>query len=91
MNVAIPQEVLFRKLGRESVLLHLETGQYYGLDEVGTMIWILLVEGTTVPEIERRILEEYDADAEQVHGDVDRILRELQSKDLLELKGESGG
>lgn len=92
MTVAIPQDVVFRRLGRESVLLHLGTGRYFGLDEVGTLIWTLLAAGTSLPEIERRILEQYEVDADTVHGDVVRILDQLQSRELLEVgDGDSAG
>ncbi|MBN1400973.1 MAG: PqqD family peptide modification chaperone, partial [Anaerolineae bacterium] len=36
---------LFRELDGEAVLLNLESGHYYGLDEVGTRILSLLVDG----------------------------------------------
>ena len=86
MEVSIPDQVLFRDLDGESVLLHLGSGQYFGLDEVGTLIWQLLVEGCSLDEIEERIVAEYDASAEEVENDVLRIVEELTRNGLVEIK-----
>ena len=32
-------QILFQKLGNEAVILHLQSEEYFGLDEVGTRIW----------------------------------------------------
>ncbi len=88
MEVAIPAGVVFRDLGGESVLLHLGSGRYYGLNEVGTLIWKSLADGVALSEIEKTILEEYDASPDQVRRDVHGILEELQSQELLELREE---
>jgi hypothetical protein len=89
LEVSIPEQVLFRDLDGESVLLHLGSGQYFGLDEVGTLIWSLLSEGRSLHEIEETILSEYDASAEDVRDDVLRIVKELDQNGLLEIR-ESG-
>ncbi|MFQ5527367.1 MAG: PqqD family protein [Thermoanaerobaculia bacterium] len=89
MPLTIPAEVLFRDLGGESVLLHLGSGQYFGLDEVGTRIWTLVAEGCEVEDIEARLLSEYDAGPEAVHRDVVRIIDELRSRNLLEFDDAS--
>ncbi len=91
LKVTIPEQVLFRDLEGESVLLHLGSGQYFGLDEVGTFVWNLLAEGCSLGEVEERVLDEYDAIAEQVHEDVARIVTELCDAELLDVKQESGG
>ncbi len=40
----IPDEVIFRELDGEAVILNLDTGIYFGLDAVGTRIWRLIEE-----------------------------------------------
>ena len=87
MEVSIPEQVLFRDLDGESVLLHLRSGQYFGLDEVGTLIWHLLVERCSLDEIQQRIVAEYDVSAKEVKNDVLRIVEELTQNGLVEVKG----
>ncbi len=43
-KASIPGQVLCRDLGAEAVVLDLESGIYYGLDEVGLRMWKLLQE-----------------------------------------------
>ena len=86
MEVVIPEQVLFRDLGGESVLLHLGSGLYFGLDEVGTLIWTLLSEGRSLGEIQEHVLAHYDATAQQVEADVHRIVDELCDSGLLEVR-----
>lgn len=86
MEVSIPEQVLFRDLEGESVLLHLGSGLYFGLDEIGTLIWNLLGDGHSLKEIEKRILSEYDVSLEEVQNDVRRIVKELTQNGLLEVR-----
>lgn len=83
LRVSIPEQVLFRDLDGESVLLHTESGQYFGLDEVGTLIWSRIAEGDSLSLIEETILEEYDVVAERAHDDLMRIVEELCANGLL--------
>lgn len=39
ISVAIPAQVLARRVGEEIVILNLESGVYFGLDPVGARIW----------------------------------------------------
>ena len=63
--------------GGERVLLSIERGLYYGLDEVGSFIWEMIQAATTVDEIRAAVLTRFDVDEERVAVDVDRFLGEL--------------
>ena len=56
-KIGVPEDVLFNDVGGEAVLLNLETGQYYGLDEVGTRMWSLLAECGQVEAACRGLLD----------------------------------
>jgi len=43
-SIIIPDDVLFRELDGEAVLLNLKTGIYFGLNPVATRMWQLIVE-----------------------------------------------
>ena len=72
------------EVGEEIILLHLENGLYFGLDDVSARIWKLLQEPTTVGEIERVLLEEYEIDGDRCHEDVVRLLSDLIEQGLVE-------
>jgi hypothetical protein len=71
----------------ESVLLNLESGEYFGLSEVGTRMWAVLVaeEG----EVERAIealVGEYAAGEEEIRRDLAELIEELAGRKLLEIR-----
>ena len=44
----VPPQVLARVVGEETVLLHLDSGTYFGLDPVGTRAWQLIQAGKSL-------------------------------------------
>ena len=83
-RVRVPGQVLTRQVGDEMVMLHLDRESYYGLDPVGARVMQLAEAGATLEQITGRLLEEFDADREQVEGDVRRLAAELIAAGLLE-------
>lgn len=71
--------VIGTRQGDTTVLLDVDGGMYYTLNEVGGRIWELLGEGVAVPAIVERLREEYDVAAEILVADtaglVDRLLK----------------
>ena len=76
-------DVLFRDLAGEAVLVHLDSGTYYGLDEVGTRIWQWIGECGSVGEILARMLEAYDVSDAQAREDLARLVDELSEHALV--------
>jgi hypothetical protein len=72
-------------LGEEIILLHLENGQYFGLEQVAATIWRLLESPRTVKEIEDVLLEQYDIDPEMCHAEVVGLLTDLMDQGLVEV------
>lgn len=68
----------------EEVVLHLETGVYFGLDGVGARVWELLASPRTLPELVDRITEEYAIDGETCGRDLRRFVAELEERGLVE-------
>jgi hypothetical protein len=77
-------------LGGEVVILSLEDGIYYGLDEVGARVWSLIQTPTAVASIRDAILEEYDVDAPQCEHDLLALLDDLAARGLVEVRNEKG-
>ncbi len=87
-RVRVADDVLFRELEGEAVLLHLDTGLYYGLDEVGTRMWRALAETGTVRAACARLLLEYEVAREDLERDLLRLAEELATRRLLEVVAE---
>ena len=88
MRLRIADDVVCRDLARESVLLNLSTGTYFGLDAVGTRLWHLIAEhGSTALALEA-LLTEYDVDRPRLQKDVEALIDQLLVKELLTTDAE---
>lgn len=81
-RLGVRPQVLSRRLENEIVLLDPEAGTYFGLNEVGARVWELIQTPTRLEEVHRRLLAEYEVDAEQLWGDLRNLVRELLERDL---------
>ena len=88
MRLHIADDVVFRDLAGESVLLNLSTGTYFGLDAVGTRLWHLIAEHGLTASVIETILAEYDVDALRLQKDVDALIDQLLAKGLLTTDAE---
>ena len=77
--------ILAQEAHGQTVLLRLEDGGYYALDEVGAMIWELCDDGRAVGEIVAILCEEFDAPEGVVRGDVLEFIDDLRRERLLVL------
>ena len=74
-------------LGEETVILHMDEGIYFGLDEVGTRIWKLIQEPRQVGEVCDQLQAEYEVEAGHCEEAVLRLLREMSEAGLIEATG----
>lgn len=71
------------RLGTETVILHLESGVYFGLDPVGTRIWEILADGATPADIRARMQDEFDVAPEVLRADVQAFLESLLAHEIV--------
>lgn len=86
-KISIPEQVLFRDLGDEAVLLELANGQYYGLDEVGSRMWRRLQQHGEVGTALQALREEYEVPEDQLQQDLLEFVDRLAACRLVELSG----
>src|SRR5882762_4191741 len=84
-RAATPAHVLVRILDRESVLLNLETEQYFGLDEAGTRMWQLVTGSPNIESAYRELLSEFDVEPELLHSHLRELLTRLVESGLLQI------
>jgi len=75
--------VLFKRLGDETVLFHLESDRFYELNGTAARFWELLNAGCDVTEIRERLLKEFDVDPDQLAREVETLLASLTQEDLV--------
>lgn len=72
-------------LDNETIILNHDAGVYYGLDEVGTLVWEQLQQKpATVEELKKTVLEEFDIDEATCENDIKVLLKELMDEKLVE-------
>lgn len=74
---------IFRELDGEAIILHLDTGIYFGLDVIGVHIWQGLARHESVDTIVAAIIGEFDVDDPRARGDVERLIDQLVAKGLM--------
>src|SRR5713226_4073942 len=84
-RAATPTHVLVRLLDRESVLLNLETEQYFGLDETGTRMWQFLTVSANIDAAYQELLAEFDVEPELLRSNLMELLSRLVDSGLLQV------
>ncbi len=85
-SIVIPEDVLFRELDGEAVLLNLKTGTYFGLDAVGTRMWQLIAEQSSLARVVDSLAAEYDVDRGVLETDLLELGRQLCAGGLCEIQ-----
>lgn len=78
--------VLWQKLGDESVLLDIDTGTYYGLNGVGTLVWNLIQSPQRLADVRDAIVGEFEVDREVCERDLRALVRELVRRRLVQVQ-----
>lgn len=85
-TIALSPDVISQEVSGETVLLDLESENYFGLDEVGTRIWQLIKETNDLNAIFNTLLEEYEVTEERLQQDITVLLTEIEGLGLITLQ-----
>jgi hypothetical protein len=70
-------------VGDEAILINLDTGAYYSLNNTGAMFWQLLDGQRTIADCARLIALDYDAELELIEADLLELAAALNKEGLL--------
>ena len=79
-------EMLASEIDGEKVMMSMDKGEYFGLNQVGSRIWELIEEEIEVNGLIDKMLEEFDVEASECKEDVIGFLNELNEKGLIIIK-----
>jgi hypothetical protein len=82
-RVIKPSNVLLQDLDGEAVLLNIENGQYYGMDENTYDMYKTLITSTSVQEAFEVLLRNYEIEADHLRIDLEKFLSELFNNGLV--------
>ena len=77
------QAVHARRFDGELVVLDLEGGDYFALDEIGTALWTGLEDGKSLEDIARAISTSHDVTFERALTDLTALRDDLVARRLL--------
>ncbi len=79
--------VVFRELGEGEggVLLHLVTGQYYGLNVVGVLVWNLLDGSRTLDDVVAQVRTQVEEAPAALTEDIAAFVQGLKDRDLVQV------
>lgn len=79
----IADDVLYRQVDTEAILLSISGGTYYSLNETSIYIWDALKNQQPLASAVNRILDEYDVERTQVLTDLQQVLQDLSAYGLI--------
>ena len=86
-KIRVHPDVVWRDVDGEIVLLNVVTGQYFGLDEVGSRVWALLQAdgetGATLDALRDRVVAEFDVTPAGAQEDLRVLFLQLVEQQLV--------
>jgi len=76
-------EVVWREVGDELVVLELSSSTYLTLNGTAKNIWEGLADGATIETLVEGLVARYGISADRARTDVDSFIAELTARDLL--------
>lgn len=77
-------------LGKEVIILGINSEEYYSLEEVGARIWGLIQEPKTVMDILDTLSNDYDVEPKRCERDLLAVLQEMADEGLIEIRNKTG-
>ena len=83
MILEIPENITWKNLKLGIVLLKLDSGEYFTLNETATLVWRGIIDGKSESEILENFNEEYDCLVDSVKEDIRVNIEYLLKEKLL--------
>lgn len=78
MKIKFNDEITIAHLDDEAVILNLNSGKYYSLNETGLRMFELLQQHGSTELAISQLLTEYNADRAALNKDMDKLITELK-------------
>ncbi len=75
--------VLFKRLGDEIILFHLDTDRFYELNGTAARFWELIATGNQAPDVRRQMLKEFAVESDEFDQEAKTFLASLKKEGLV--------
>lgn len=79
---------LYSEIDSEAVILDVDSGTYFGLNEVSNQLWQWMQNPASHGELLQLLLAEYDVTESEANTDLDSFLKEMLDSGLIEIVNE---
>ena len=83
--IARSPTVLAAEVDGEIVMMSIEQGRYYGLDDIASDIWHRIEPACSFGELVDRLVNDYNADRATIARDVHALLARMAAQDVVRL------
>ena len=77
------KEVIQSRVGDEVVMLDVESGYYFGLNSVASVIWEMMKEKIELNTLVENLMKEFDVDKATCESDTIELLEEMKGKKII--------
>lgn len=76
-------DLSWRQVGDEVIVLDLRSNAYLSINQSGTALWEMLVDGATSTTMEARLVTDYGVEKDRAQTDVEEFVALLAERGLL--------
>jgi hypothetical protein len=84
-KVVADKDQLSTELNGQSVIMNVDTGTYYSLNPVGSVIWRVIQQPATLRQVSDQVIAEFDVDAVRAQADVIKLVQDLVASKLAQV------
>ena len=85
-RLVVSDRVVARAVSGATVLLNLDTGRSFMLDDVGARAWSVLMSSASIQDAYESLLTEYEVEPDQLRTDLIALIADLEAQGLLEIR-----
>ena len=86
-TIRLKPDVEWRRVGGEVVVLDVGSSAYMAVNDTGTILWPLVVEGATESRLVDELATHFHVEPEQAASDVKAFVDQLRSLSLVDIDG----
>ncbi len=79
------KEIIQSKIGEEVVMLDVESGFYFGLNSVASIIWSLLEKEIAFDELISQLMSQFEVERALCEQDTQELLDQLLEKNIIRI------
>ena len=84
--ISAEKEIVTADMDGETVMMSIETGKYYNLGKMGSVIWGMLENPISMESLVLKLLEKYDVTRQQCKTEALSFLKDMNQEGLIEIR-----